>query len=124
MLTEDSMDDSRFERIAALQDLVDLRKPAEEAAVALSRFEFDSDDELVTLTPSAIVSVLNRYLRGAISAVDVERWAEALVGRDDVGLLEGTEDLLKAAIFELSSPEINEPISPDLAARWRARLIV
>lgn len=120
---EYDVDGSSLQRTAALQDLVDLRKPVREAVAALSRFDFDSDEELVTLTPSAIVSVLERYLAGVISALDVEEWAEALFGRDDVGLLAGSENLLKEAVFELSTPEINDPISRGLAARWIARLV-
>lgn len=44
-----------------------------------------------------------------------------MAGRDDVGLLEGFEELLKQVLFELSTPEINEPIGRELVSRWVAR---
>jgi hypothetical protein len=109
------------DRIMALQDTLELRKPVAEAVHELSRFGPDSDEELVTLTPAHVASLLEKYLSGALTEHDIEAWAEALAGRDDVGLLEGFEDPLKQVLFELSTPEINEPIGPAMARRWAER---
>jgi hypothetical protein len=109
------------ERMVALQDMLELRNSVAEAVRELSRFDFDSDEELVTLTPAHVVGVLDRYLSGELVEHDIEAWAEAVAGRDDVGLLEGFEESLKQFLFELSTPEINEPIGRELARRWAAR---
>ena|SRR5437764_9452827 len=109
------------ERKMALQNILELRNPVADAVRELSRFDFDSDEELVTLTPAHVVRVLGEYLAGELTERDVEAWAEALAGRDDVGMLEGFEQSLKQTLFELSTPEINEPIDRELARRWAAR---
>jgi hypothetical protein len=109
------------ERGRALQNVLELRGPVADAVGELSRFDFDSDEELVTLTPAHVARVLEGYLSGEFTERDVEVWAEALAGRDDVGMLKGFEEPLKQALFELSTPEINEPIDHELARRWAAR---
>ena len=110
------------DRMTALQELLELHRPVAEAIRELSRFRFDSDEEIVTLAPAHVVGLLEGYLAGGLMEEDVEVWAEALAGRDDVGFLEGFEDQLKQVLFELSTPEINEPIGPEMARRWTARL--
>ncbi|MBB4963474.1 hypothetical protein [Saccharothrix violaceirubra] len=95
-----------------------------DAVRGLSRFGWDRDVESVVVTSAHVVGVLGRYLAGALSAEDVELWAEALAGRDDVGFVEGTEDELKQVLFELSTPEINWPIGPAMASGWITRLQV
>ncbi|MBE1497891.1 hypothetical protein H4696_004991 [Amycolatopsis lexingtonensis] len=58
----------RQERIAVLQRLLELRTSVAEAACDLSRLGYDSDDELVTLTPAHVVRVLDGYLSGEVDA--------------------------------------------------------
>lgn len=109
------------DRMVALRDLLELRRSVAEAVRELSHFDSDSE-EIVTLTPAHIIDLLEKYLSGTLSEGDVEAWAEALAGRDDMGFMEGLEDLLKQALFELSTPEINEPIGSEMARRWTSCL--
>ncbi|NBH08601.1 hypothetical protein [Amycolatopsis sp. SID8362] len=111
----------RQERITALRCVLELKTSMAEAVGELSRFAYDSDEEIVTLLPSHVVRILDRYLSGELTEGDIEGWAEALLGRDDIGLLMGFEESLKQALFELSTPDVNEPISRELARRWAAR---
>ncbi|UOZ05549.1 hypothetical protein [Amycolatopsis sp. WQ 127309] len=110
------------DRAVALLDILELRKSVSDAVRELSRFGFDGEEDLVTLTPAHVIGLLREYLSGALTEKDVEVWAEALAGRDDVGLLEGYENLLKQVLFELSTPEINEPIDFEMARRWAERI--
>jgi hypothetical protein len=109
-------------RIQALLDVTRLRQPVEQAAAALADFPWDSDEELVELTRSDAVRLLNAYADHVLSADDCRRWAEALEGRDDVGLQAGAEDALKDLLFELSTPEITEPLTPQRARHWQTVL--
>ncbi|WP_328615164.1 hypothetical protein OHS18_46885 [Amycolatopsis sp. NBC_00355] len=112
------------DRAEALLDILELRKSVSDAVRELSRFGFDGEEDLVTLTPAHVTGLLRGYLSGAFTESDVEVWAEALAGRDDVGLLKGYENLLKQALFELSTPEINEPIGFEMARRWVERFSI
>ncbi|WP_328647404.1 hypothetical protein OHS58_05810 [Amycolatopsis sp. NBC_00348] len=109
------------DRAAALLDILELHRSVPDAVRELSRFDFDGEEDLVTLTPAHVTAFLRGYLSGALTENDVEVWAEALAGRDDVGLLEGYGNLLKQVLFELSTPEINEPIGFEMARRWVER---
>jgi hypothetical protein len=80
-------------------------------------FAWDSDEELVTLTRAHVGSVLERYVRSELSRDEVGAWAEAIEGRDDIGLEAGHRDLLKSILFELANAPIKRRLSPLLARK-------
>ncbi|HEX4222890.1 MAG TPA: hypothetical protein VHZ97_11035 [Pseudonocardiaceae bacterium] len=115
-------DQLRTRRIAALRDLINLRVPVDQAEAALAEFRWDSDHDLETLTRDDASRVLLRYQAGELTSADCERWAEALAGRDDLGFEQGWADTLKDFLFEIATPELAEPLTPEFSRRWRQRL--
>lgn len=109
-------------RAQALRALVQLRGELGAAITALALYPWDSSDELVKVTRNDLVRVLNAYLNGDLTARDWGRWADALEGRDDIGFDEGSDELIKEFIFESATPELFEPLTPQLARRWLSRL--
>ncbi|MDQ6713731.1 MAG: hypothetical protein M3Z28_11170 [Candidatus Dormibacteraeota bacterium] len=109
-------------RREALQDLLHLRKPVTAAARLLKSFPWDSDHPLVTLTRGDARNALDRYLDGAISTEELEQWANAIEGRDDIGFESGSEELLKDFVFQISTPEITRRLGKAVATEWRERL--
>jgi hypothetical protein len=114
--------EDRDSRVNALQDLLELRRPITQAAAAVDQLPWDSDAELVTLRRGDAIRLIEGCLRGKISQDDLRVWAETLEGRDDVGFELDFEDVLKQLLFEFSSPELFEPISPPMLQRWLRRL--
>ena len=112
---------SQEARASALYDLVQRRRPTAEAVEALSRFPWDSSDELAMLQRTDVVELLNAFVAGDVQAADVEAWAEGLAGRDDVGFEEPDSELLRRALYELSTPELFGPLDL-LAPQWLERL--
>jgi hypothetical protein len=112
----------RRQRAAALGSLVSLARPIGEALAALSSFPWDFDEELVTFTRSDALNALRMFLAQELKIDDLRQWAEALDGRDDLAFEPGFEDELREFIFKFSTPEINEQLTFDLAARWASRL--
>ena len=110
------------ERRQALLDLLRLRRPLAEAVEALKRFPWDSDVELVTLSRLEALELLRMFAEGILTADDCAAWANAVEGRDDVGLEEGAEDALKEFLFEISTPEIAGELTMDGAEKWQWRL--
>jgi hypothetical protein len=108
-------------RTDILNDLVSLAGPVHSFRDELRVFGWDSD-ELVVLTAADALDVLDRFDRGYVEADECAAWAETLEGRDDVGLEAGHEEGLKSLLFEISTPEINGPLTHDSVGRWRARL--
>jgi hypothetical protein len=110
------------ERIRALRDLIELREPIPVAISRLRLFPWDSDATLVILTSTDLIRVLDRYLRGELSNTEVEEWAEALEGRDDIGYEPKLGDTLRQIIFDLANPLLATAIRPTQAHRWKEAL--
>jgi hypothetical protein len=105
-----------------LRDLVALSAPVRDLRAELAGFPWDSDGVLVVLSAADALDVLDRLARGEITADECAAWADALEVRDDVGLDPAVRDELGQMLFELSTPELFEPLTPVFAARWRSRL--
>ncbi len=60
----------------------------------------------VQVDRSRLRAALDAFERGAISADQLERWAELAHGADDVTLDPGDEEYLATALFELSAPQL------------------
>lgn len=110
------------EREEALRDVVELRAPLRQAVDRLMSFGWDSDSELVVLGLKDALNVLQSYLSGRLDVAGIQLWAETLEGRDDLGFQVGNETILKEFLFQFSSPEICDPISSEVAHRWRESL--
>jgi hypothetical protein len=105
-----------------LLELLSPQRPIKLISEDLSRYQWDSDAELVTLERSHLKSVLGSFVAGQLTAADVQTWAETIEGRDDIGLEAGHAEQLKSIIFELATPAINRPLSPVLGKLFIDRL--
>ena len=106
------------DRQAILVDLIQGTRPTAELLAELREYGWDSPSALVILTRRHLLSVLRRYLTGKLSSDGCREWAEAVFGRDDIGLEAGWEERLKRVLFEVSEPEINGPMTRARAIAW------
>lgn len=116
------MTEPRAEQRSILWALVELKQPLEKVLRELSQVEWDSDEELVTVRPEHVSAVLERFKAGALDAESVERWANSVEGREDIGLEQSHRALLQAVIFELANPSLQGPLTLAVADRWIERL--
>jgi hypothetical protein len=65
--------------------------------------------------------MLERFLSGDLTSGDLERWANAIEGREDIGLDADAADALKEVIFELANPLIQGATMTESARAWVAR---
>jgi hypothetical protein len=98
-----------------LKALLDLSAPLPEAIQALRPFGWDSEQEIALLTRAQMTAILQRYLQSQLSASDVEGWANAIEGREDIGFEPGYGDMLRAALFALANPELTQPLTVQAA---------
>jgi hypothetical protein len=115
---------TRSLRIEAILDLIQIRRPISEATEVLLRFPWDSEEELATLRRGDILTILNYFESGKLSAAECGEWAEALEGREDISLESGFEDLIKDFLFEVSAPEINGPLTANGSILWKERIVL
>lgn len=89
-----------------------------EAANSCDRHEGPS----VHLDRDAVRDVLQRCISGAVSVLDLSRWAGVVHMLERVEIDEFDVDLLTQFLFEVSSPELFEPITVDVCQRWISRM--
>lgn len=111
-----------MDRREALSALVEWRGELGQLRANLQRFSWDSADRLLTLTPGHICRALERYLRGEVSEAEIEAWAEAVEGREDLEYLSRCEEIISEALFQLSTPSIHTPFNQLTAKRWQREL--
>lgn len=109
-------------RADLLRDLVSGALPTADLSKELATFGWDSEEELVTVNRSDVSKMLEDYVAGRRSESDVRAWAEAIEGRDDIGLAAADEEVLRDTIFELANPELSHALTPLLAQRLLRRL--
>lgn len=99
------------ERESILLRLVEASGSIQNIQNDLSGLPWDSDTPLVTLTRPDIVRVLHRYLSEAMSSIDVEDWANAIEGREDIQYEIGYEEPLSKVIYQLANPLLTVPLT-------------
>jgi hypothetical protein len=84
--------------------LVECAVPLDDSARALRKFEWDYDGPAFFVTRLHAASVAERYLKGNLSANNIELWANLPEGRDDISFESGYEKELSTFIYELANP--------------------
>ncbi|KZX67028.1 hypothetical protein A3712_16190 [Vibrio sp. HI00D65] len=97
--------------------LVEYKAPINDILRDLKSYGWDSEIDLVILNPSHLENVLEKFISGELSGLQVRDWANAIEHREDIGLLNEYKDTLDEMIFWLANPAINYPITEDLAKR-------
>ncbi|MFH8981144.1 hypothetical protein [Streptomyces varsoviensis] len=135
--------ETRSEAREALAGLVRWESPLRGLIQTASRYDQharNSDihsrihsDNSVTLDRRAVRSVLERCLSGVLDVKELPEWAFAVHMADgiDIGVAidvgdggsdEAELDLLAQFLFEVSSPELFEPVTADVCRRWLGRM--
>lgn len=81
----------------------------------LNKIGWDSDEELVNLTRQHILNVLRNYQEGKIDETEVEDWANAIEGREDIGREKSYEELINQILYELANPYLTEKLTQERA---------
>jgi hypothetical protein len=103
------------ERKHALEVLLNFEQPLEQIKTALAAFSWDSDTELAFLSIGHASNILNRFVTGRASAIEVESWANAVEGRDDIGFESPNEEILRELVHELANPLLTQPLTRERA---------
>lgn len=94
-----------------LRNLVNGSRPVADLSKELAAFGWDSEAELVTVGCSDVRKMLEDYIAGHRSGSDVRAWAEAIEGRDDIGLDAAHQNVLRDTIFELANPDLSHALT-------------
>jgi hypothetical protein len=109
-------------RTQLLANLLRYSHPLEETIANLRQFPWDSEVALIVLSRNHVVELLERYLLGNLANCDVEAWANAIEGREDINYESGHENILQEIIHILANPVLTEPLDHLLAERLIKKL--
>ena len=110
-------------RAEILQALVRFEAAPEPLLRELRQFGWDwSGEPLVILGRDDLLSILDRFLGGQISAAQLQAWAESLECREDVAFDPADEPLLDDVFFRLATPFINEPLTREVVQSMKDAL--
>jgi hypothetical protein len=110
-------------RAEILQELARFEKPAEPLLRELRTFPWDwSEAPLLVLKKDEFLRIIDRFLSCEISAGQLQEWAENLEVREDVAFDPKEAELLDDVFFRIATPEINEPLTPEVVRRMRDEL--
>jgi hypothetical protein len=115
--------DTEVDRKALLAALVRYELPVEPVLNRLASVPWDSTEELARIGAADIVSILDRFIDGELSAEQVTEWADLLEVRDDVGVDPHHENALRDIIFRLANPNLRDAITPAMASRIRIEIL-
>lgn len=105
-----------------LNTLVNFDQPLSTILLILNTFSWDSSEATITLKKEHLLQILDRYLDNALTATDLENWADAIECREDIAYETDYEDIINDIIFYLANPTLNEPISPKSVKQYISQL--
>lgn len=101
-----------------LNALVNFDQPLSTILPILKTFPWDSSEAIITLKKEHLLQILDRYLHNALSATDLENWADAIECREDIAYETDYEAIINDIIFYLANPTLNDPISPKMIEQY------
>ena len=106
-------------RADILIDLVNLKSNLAELQKELSQYSWDIETPILIINSKDFTNVLQRCIEDKLTFLEVEKWANAIECRDDLGF---EDNNVQEIIFELANPDINGEITKDLLKAIIARL--
>ena len=105
-----------------LSDLITCGKPIDVLSVIVSDLGW-SETPVVVLTADHILSVLQRFQSGELTAADVEAWADLIECREDIDYQPERDEEILEAIYVLANPVLNGPLDEALTDQVIASLL-
>jgi hypothetical protein len=107
------------DRAKLISEIARYESDVSDAKKEIQKYPWDCEEELYILTKSDVISVFERYLSDSITAEELEKWANFLECREDLGYEKGSEEFIDRVIFLLGNTEINYPITKSLIAELK-----
>ncbi len=101
------------DRSILIRELARLERPVIDVMTDLQNYDWNCDAELYVLTILDVRNVMKKYLDNEISASELSTWADKLEMREDLDYEDGRNKEIATLLFNLSSPEINQPITKE-----------
>ena len=98
-------------RIELLDKFLNMHEPVELLYDQLNKYKWDSNSELIILTRKHIIQALHLYISGEIVESKIEAWANAIESREDIGIENKFDKLIKDIMYELANPDLTSELT-------------
>lgn len=98
----------------AIRELIKLCEPVEILICAGRTALLEGTGEVTTLYVEDLITAFKKCQSGTLSFSQLAKWAEFLENNDLVDYASEKSDLISSILFQLSSSEINVPITSEL----------
>ena len=94
-----------------LEDLIKYQKDLASLKAELSQYPYDwfEEEAPVRHTRQDILNVLNRYLSGELSALQLNEWADSIASREDIDNENGYNKLINDVLQNIDRDTLIEP---------------
>jgi hypothetical protein len=107
-----------------LHELIRFEQPSFPLIQELEAFGWDWPEEpLVTLTREDVLRIIERFLGGEITAMELQEWAENIELREDVEFGEQGDQVVDDVFFRLATPFINVPLTAESVGCMKHELL-
>jgi len=97
-------------RTTLVIELINNPKMAATITQELAGYAWGSENHLAEVTKLDVLSVLKQFENAALSAAEVEVWANSICGRMDIGFEFGPDGVVEETLCWLAHPEVKGPI--------------
>lgn len=102
--------------------LLHFAEPFDSLNQRIAQIPWDYTGVGVEMNIGHIKSVLERYLKGDLTKEDVENWANAIEGREDINFRMSSAPAIEETIFELANPVLTQSLTARRAAELLTEL--
>jgi len=104
-------------RTSLVAELISNPKTVSAISRELEAYGWQCDSHLAEICKLDVLAVLKQFENGALSAAELNVWANAVCGRADIGLEFGADGVVEESLFWLAKPELHGPINAELCQR-------
>ena len=102
-------------RVELLNKLITMQDSVDTIVKNLEKYRWDVSEELVLFEKKHMLNILCTYLKGKITELEVENWANAIESREDIEIEICSKRLINEIIYELANPYLTEKLTKDRA---------
>lgn len=108
-----------MKRQVLLNEILEAGPDMDIAISQMREFEWDSDEELVTLSRRRFTSVLNRFASGEMTSEAFDTWVNFIECRDDIDYSEVSEEIYQLANCKIQDKSV-EILANEIVNRAKA----
>jgi len=106
------MKKNKYDRLSIINDLVNLNKPIDDLLIILKKYSWDYKGNEYIITSNHLINILEKNIKSQITKHDIEKWANAIESREDIGF-DKNNKYLSDIIYKLANPYLEGELTSE-----------